>query len=679
MTVIKKLKYFCFLLLVSGSIAAQDTIDVRTLKAGQCKRFGKAAMEQGDYYAAADYFLQGTKLKPQNATMSFLLAESYRQARDYAHAQEWYEKTTKLDPENAKAYYYNGQMLKMTGSCDKAKEQFLKFKKKAKGGDKEISDMKKQAKFEIAGCDSVIPFMKMVANTNIQHLDTSINKVHVDHSPVYIDTNTMLYSSVRTNKKVYTVTTQTDTVVGIYKKFYTAKKQNGKWVYNGEYDQQFNKDGFNNTNGVFSVDGKRFYFSRCKKNWKNQMICALYVSNKENGTWSEPVMLDEKINNPKYTSTMPATSIESVKQNEVVYFVSNRPGGRGGMDIWYFIYDLKKKTYSEPKNAGSKINTAADELTPYYDQDHRNLYFSSAGWPGMGGLDVFHASGEMKRFLQPENVGAPINSGSDDLYFVESANKEDGFFVSNRKGGVATKGNPTCCDDIYSFKHLEYVRINLEGTVVDEQGKPVPNSKVSLYAKNPEGGDPIFIKDVQTDEKGNYSMRVMAGKDYKLVFEKEKYLNSAHDLTTKEITSSRDLKQDGVMKEISDKAYVLTDVHYNTDKYDLLEPSQKAIDTTLLRFLNDNPDVIIEISSHTDNQASDSYNDKLSQRRADGVVKYLISKGIAAERLKPVGYGERKPVQDNNTPEGRAANRRTEFKILGKLPPKEKEYDDKEK
>ncbi len=677
MIVIKRFKYICLFVLALGfaDVYAQDTIDIKSLNFSQAKRFGKSAMQQGDFYAASEYFTQCTKLKPSNSGAAFLLAESYRNARDYAHAQEWYDKTTKLDPDKAVAYYYSGLMLKMSGSCDKAKEQFAKFKKKA-GSDKSLADIKKHVKFEIAGCDSVIPFNKLVANTSVVHLDSSINKVHVDHSPVFLDTATMLYSSVRTNKKVFTVTSQTDTVVGVYKKFYTAKKQGDKWVYSGEFDPMFNKEGFNNTNGVFSGDGKRFYFTRCKKNWKGQMICAIYVSHKDGGSWSEPEMLDNKINNPKYTSTQPAVSIESVKQNEVVYFVSDRPGGRGGMDIWYFVYDLKKKTYSEPKNAGSKINTSSDEMTPYYDQDHRNLYFSSAGWPGMGGLDVFHASGEMKRFLQPENVGAPINSGSDDLYFVEGKNKEDGFFVSNRKGGAAVKNNPTCCDDIYSFKHLEYVRINMAGTVLDEKGNPVPKTKVSLFAKNA-GSEPVFIKDVETDEKGNYSMSVMAGKEYKLVFEKEKYLNATHDFTTKEIIKSQDLSHNATVKEISDKAYVLTDVHYATDKHDLLESSQKAIDTTLLVFLNDNPDVIIEISSHTDDQASDSYNLKLSQRRADGVVKYLISKGISAERIKPVGYGESKPMADNKIPEGRAQNRRTEFKILGKLPPKEKEYDDK--
>ncbi|HKC69518.1 MAG TPA: OmpA family protein, partial [Bacteroidia bacterium] len=197
--------------------------------------------------------------------------------------------------------------------------------------------------------------------------------------------------------------------------------------------------------------------------------------------------------------------------------------------------------------------------------------------------------------------------------------------------------------------------------------------------KPTDGSDPIFIKSVETDAQGRYDMGVEANNNYKVVYEKEKYLNGAKDLTTNNIATSQALKQDPiVLKEITDKAFVLPNVHYATDKYDLTEASKKDIDTTLLAFLQANPDVIVEISSHTDDQASDAYNNSLSQKRADGVVKYLVEKGIDMERLKAHGYGETKPIGDNKTEAGRAANRRTEFKVLGKLPPKEKEYNEKD-
>ncbi len=677
---IKRIYCITFLFVLFGFYTqAQDTIQIQDLKAIQCKRFGNNAVTQGDYNAAIEYYAQFMKLKPDNAKIAYKLADAYRQNRDYVNAQDWYEKAYRFSNQsNNLALYYNALMQKMNGNCDKAKDLFAKFKKQAKGP--EASQYKKQMKAEITGCDSAIVFSKKSSKISVTHLDTSINKIHVEHSPVMLDTNTLLYSSVRVNKKVYTVQSTADTSVGAYKKFYTAKKENGKWMFSGEYEGAINKEGFNNTNAAFSADGKRLYFTRCKRSWKNKMICALYLTSKQDdGSWSEPAPLDNTINDPKYTSTQPTTSIESVKQNEVIYFVSDRPGGKGGLDIWFIIYDFKKKTYSEPKNASSKINTTGDEMTPYYDNDTRTLFFSSNGWAGLGGLDVFKANGEMKRFTDPENIGAPINSTSDDIYYVEGKNKAEGFFVSNRKGGVAPKKSETCCDDIYAFNKLSVVKLSTEGIVTDENGNPVKGAKVSLYAKAP-SGDNIFIKSTETTAQGTYDMNIEPGYDYQLIVEKENYLNGTKELIAKDITSSQILKQNAVvLKEmIMEKPIVLTSITYPTDKYDLTEDSKKALDTTLVVFLQTNPDVIVEISSHTDNKASHSYNANLSKKRSESVIKYLEEKGIAPERLQAQGYAETKPVGDNSTEEGRAANRRTEFKIIGKLAPKEKEYNDKE-
>lgn len=667
---------FLFVLL-SFFVQAQDTLEIQNMKAGQCKLMGDASVKQGDYYSAQEYYSQYMKLKPNNGKVAYKLATAYRMNRDYLNAQEWYDKAYKLNPNYGITLYYYALMLKTNGNCDKAKEQFAKFKKEG-GRSPQAVELKKQMKAEVAGCDSAKTFFKYESKVVVSHLDTTINKIHVEHSPLMLDTTTLLYSSIRTDKKVYTVESTEDTVVTAFKKFYTAKKENGKWTFAGEYDA-LNKEGINNTNATFSADGKRIYFTRCKKNASNKMICAIYLTAKQDdGSWSEPTPLENPINNSKYTTTQPATSIESIKQNEVIYFVSDRPGGRGGLDIWYVIYDFKKKTYGQPKNAGSKINTTGDEITPYYEADNRTLYFSSNGWPGLGGLDIFKAKGEMKQFSQPENVGAPINSTADDIYYSASKNKDEGFFVSNRKGGVALKKSPTCCDDIYGFKYIQYVKLNTEGIVVDEKGNPIKNAKVSLYLI-PKEDDPIFIKSVETDEQGKYDIGVETSSNYQIVFEKEKYLNGTKNLNTNNITTSQTIKQDATtLKEITDKAFVLPNVHYATDKYELLDASKKDIDTTLLSFLKANPDVIVEISSHTDDQASDAYNNSLSQKRADGVVKYLIEKGIAPERLRAHGYGETKPIGDNKTEEGRAANRRTEFKVLGKLAPKEKEYNEKE-
>ena len=678
---ISRIYCFSFFFFFCGVyLHAQDTLQIQDLKAGQCKRLGDKAVRIEDYNAATEYYNQYMKLKPDNANYAYKLADAYRKNRDYVNAQDWYEKSYRFSNQsNNMALYYYALMLKTNGNCDKAKVEFAKYSKQAKGP--EASVFKKQMKSEIIGCDSAISFSKEVNKVSVSHLDTSINKIHVEHSPVMLDTNTLLYSSIRVNKKVYTVLSSEDSSSGgVYKKFYTAKKVNGKWAFSGEYEGVINKDGFNNTNAAFSKDGKRLYFTRCKRNNKNKMICAIYLTSKqEDGNWSEPAPLNNGINDSKFTSTQPTTSIESVKQNEVIYFVSDRPGGKGRLDIWYTIYDFKKKTYSEPKNAGSGINTIGDEITPYYDNDNRNLFFSSNGLPGLGGLDIYKANGEMKKFINPVNIGAPFNSSADDIYYIEGKDRAEGFFVSNRKGGVAPKGSETCCDDIYSFNRFQIVKLSTEGVVRDEKGNPLKEAKVSLYIKSP-WGDNVFIKSTETTQQGTYDLKIEPGHDYQLVFEKEKYLNGSYDLDTKSINSSQILKQNPmVLKElVIEKPIVLNSVTYASNEHVLTEDAKRSLDTTLVPFMKANPDVIIEISAHTDNKASHSYNQNLSEKRAEGVVKYLIEKGIEANRIKYHGYAETKPVGKNDTEEGRAANRRTEFKILGKLAPKEKEYNDKD-
>ena len=187
-----KHKYIiAFLFVLFGFCSqAQDTLQIQDLKASDCKHFGNNAVSQGDYYAATEYFAQYMKLKPDNAKIAYKLAEAYRMTRDYVNAQDWYEKAYRYSNQsNSMALYYDAMMLKMNGNCDKAKEQFAKFKKEAKGP--EVSQYKKQMKAEILGCDSAIVFSKKANKVSVTHLDTSINKIHVEHSPVMLDTNTL--------------------------------------------------------------------------------------------------------------------------------------------------------------------------------------------------------------------------------------------------------------------------------------------------------------------------------------------------------------------------------------------------------------------------------------------------------------------------------------------------------
>ncbi|MEQ1732224.1 MAG: OmpA family protein [Bacteroidia bacterium] len=675
-----------FLLLISvlslqASVYAQDTLNVNKYKAGQCKRMGKYAIMRNDYPTAAKFYARYLKLKPKDAKVAFQLAEAYRKNRDYAAGLEWYTKAYELSENtNAMALYNMAIMQKQTGDCANASKNLAKFKKSA-SDDPELDKFKKQLKIEIAGCDSIVKkYITGKPQAIINRMDNSINKVHVEGSPLQIADDKLFFSSLRTDERVYKYEHE-DSVNTHVRKFYTATKKDNKWTYANEFEGPFSAAGVDYSNGSFTPDGNKFYFSRAEENNKGKVFSTLWVTEKRGAEWSEPTMLNELINMPKTSSTQPSATVDKPSGYDVVYFVSDREeGGKGGTDIYYFTYNPQKRKYSAAKNVGPKVNTVGDEVTPYYDNDAKILYFSSNGLPSAGGHDIFRARGELKKFTTAENLGLPINSGADDVYYSNAKNVEDGgFFVSNRQGGQALKGNATCCDDIYTFKRLEYIKLDLKGLVYEElqNGTKVPaqNAKVKLYIIDPNEKEPIFVKEMDITDGSGFDNKLELGYDYQVTAEKQGFKGAPVTFSTKGAQETSTYLKDLVLKELPPKteAFVLKNVYYELDKFELTAPSKIAIDTTLLVFLKKYPDVIIEISSHTDSIASDAYNQKLSKNRAKGVVDYVISKGVLPARLQPAGYGESRPIARNtnldgtDNPEGRAKNRRTEIRIIGKL------------
>ncbi|MBI3518373.1 MAG: OmpA family protein [Bacteroidetes bacterium] len=654
------------------SFAQTDSIGLQRMSTKDLKKLGNNAVLQGDNSSAIDYYEAYLKRLPSDSKIQYKLADSYRAVRDYERAEKMYLKAYTSDPEkNTLALYYYAEMCKTYAKYPKAKEQYNKFIKEYKGSD---SKLKKQAKKEVIFCDSVTTIINQSQKFIVQHLDTTINKAHVELSPVSLNETSFVYASLRTDKKEY-VTEGEDSANIPSRKFYAAKKVNNEWVFDGEFmSGTYNKPGENVGNATFTPDGNKMYYTSCKPNWKGVVVCAIFMTEKINGEWTEPVKLNKIINNPNYTSTQPAVGIDPVKGNEIVYFVSNKPKGKGGLDIWYFVYDKKKKLYKAPKNAGVKINTAKDEMTPFFDNDTRTLYFSSGGWGGLGGLDIYKVIGDNKKWTNAENLGEPINSGADDIYYSISKNREEGFLVSNRKGGVALK-NTTCCDDIYSYKQTSYVHLFASGTIKDDKSAPIDSAVVDIYLIDKKYDEPILVKSVVTDKQGNYKTSIEAGQEYKIVAKKTGYLNTSTGsvINTKNEIQDKTIETNFLLAKSSNKAITLENINYEFDRSDLSKSSTVALDTTLLKILQLNPDIIIEISSHTDNKGSDEYNLKLSQKRAESVVNYLVSKGIKSERLKAKGYGETMPVAPNknkdgsDNPEGRAKNRRTEFKIIGTI------------
>jgi len=656
------------------SFAQIDTLSLKHMKPKDLKQLGKHSFQQGDFNSSVTYFEYYFKKQNADPKSELMLAHAYRETRDYKRAEAMYAKAYKSDPaKNITALYYQALMQKTAANYTGAKENLAKFKKTYKGPDKTL---KKLAAKEMDLCDSSKLHFTIEKKILVQHLDTNINKVHIEAAPYSIDSNTFIYSSLRTNKKAYVIEGDTNNL--LVRKFYLAKKVNSSWKYQGEWNEKLNTPGEDVSNASFTPDGKKMYFTKCKPNWQGKVMCALYYTELGNDNeWSEPVKLESPINDTKSNSTMPAVSIDPTNGNEVVYFISDRKeGSKGGKDIWFFTYNKKKKKYSAPKNAGNTINTIKDELSPFFDNVTRTLYFSSEGWGSIGGLDVYKSTGDSKKWTHAENLGKPINSGADDIYFTISKNRENGFVVSNREGGNALK-NCTCCDDIYEYKHMQFIHVNVNGTITEKVDSTSSISSagsiVELYLKDNKSGEKILITSTTTDAKGNYNFNIEAGNEYQITVKKDGYFNKDTSLSTLDITTSQNINKDVEIHKVTKEPIHIKNVEYEFNRADLTESSKTILDTTIFKLMMEHPKWIIEILSHTDNKGADEYNMKLSQKRAESVITYLAAKGIAKNRLTAKGYGETKPIAPNSNPDGsdnpdgRAHNRRTEFKIIGQL------------
>ncbi len=303
---------FIFLLfvfnVVAFNVSAQvDTMLVKRSSPKQLKKLGKSAFQQNDPGDAVIFFEAYLKRnKTPDPTVLYMLAKAYYELGDYESAQVMFLKA--YDSHNEKtseALFYYAEMQKSNGKYDSAKINFQKFKKEYKGKE---SQLKRQAAKEIIFCDSVQKLVGTEKKIIVTHLDSTINKINTEAGPANIDENTLVFASLRTDKIEYV--NEDDTAHSVNRKLYYAKKTGDTWKFEGEYGDNLNMPGFNTGNACFSPDRKRIYFTRCKQNYKAEMICAIYVSEKNGDHWTEPVKLPKNINNPKYTSTMPAVTLD---------------------------------------------------------------------------------------------------------------------------------------------------------------------------------------------------------------------------------------------------------------------------------------------------------------------------------------------------------------------------------
>ncbi len=651
-------------------------------------RQAKKQLRAGNLYDATDALEAYLQLKPEKVKFAWQLAETYRVSRDYKSAEKWYkqvrEQAGNVYPE---AFYYEALMAKMNGKYTEALALFQQFPKTYKGKD---SYYPKWAKTEADGCELALKLANQPVSVELTHLGREVNSPYTDIAPLYWDDTTLLFSSLPSDT-IIRYNERDTTQQRHYIKFYSAVAKGDNFAQ-AEPFPYFQFTDSHVGNGAFNANRTRFYFTRCWEERKNQIYCFIYVSEYKDGQWQQPVELGPEINHTGYSSTQPNIGLDD-KGQEVLYFSGNMPGGRGGMDIWYAV---KKKNggFGAAKNAGSKINTDRDEATPFYDNETGILYFSSNGLLGVGGYDIFKTIGNTNKWTEPQNIGYPYNSPTDDMYYRINSDRKTGFVVSNRVGIISVKSE-TCCDDIFMFAPPVPKVIAVKGFVLDadDPTKTPINNALVVLALSDDGGNRMDVelgKDT-TQNNQEYFFTIDFERKYKVNGSAVGYLPGSSSFNSLGIVESDTLHVDiYLQKLVVGKAYRLRNIYYDYDQWFLRDASKLTLDT-LYNLMMENPTIIVELGSHTDTRATDQYNINLSQRRAESAVRYLISKGIPKERLVAKGYGETQVMEDCSKytdcpPAGEGDcpchqnNRRTEFKIIGTLDAplnyEDKRYDD---
>jgi hypothetical protein len=437
----KKLTYFLFILMLAFSMAgfSQSSSVKKTLYAK-----GNESFSEKDYFSAAQYFNQLILLDSTQLIYMYKYAEASRLNYDFDIAYHWYDKVMKED--NAKMYpetpLWIGTILKQQGKYKDAKKYFEKYAKKNKANkDKFRQQLVVKATREAEACDLSLVLLANPLNVKIEHLDSNVNSRVSEYAPFEIDT-VLFFSSLR-----YTGKGKRDVNNSAFNKLYTSKKTNEVWQKARALDSLFNASNIHNANTSFNDDFTKIFVSRCNALTTVDYQCQIYFSQFIDGKWTVLKALPPPINIYQSNNTQP--NVSKLNGKDVLFFSSNRKGGNGGFDIWYSTFD-KDLNFGTPVNAGKKINSAEDEITPWFVVDNNTLHFSSTWHKGMGGFDIFKSEFKDGEFLDPENEGYPINSSYNDIYYSVNAKKNKAYISSNRIGSYFEE-KQSCCNDIYCF------------------------------------------------------------------------------------------------------------------------------------------------------------------------------------------------------------------------------------
>lgn len=589
----------------------------------------------GEYYEAGEIYRQtyrriSTKDKALRARVAFMQGESLRILNNNK-AVSAYKNAIRNNYPDSLVYLHYAQVLQYQGKYKEAIKQYDIYL--LTHPNDYVAQAGKYA------CMQVETWKKETSRYKVTLAKEFNEKRTSSFAPAFTteDGDALVFTSNRQEKstdKKKKVRTSPITGVANYNLYSARKNAAGVWeeieLCQGLYEEPEGEGGEDGgtqkTKGApelgvccFSPDGKTMYYTfSCPVNGQD-LGAKIYVSTRAGGEWSEGREL-QLFKDSSITVGHPTLNATG----DTLYFVSDAPDGFGGKDIYMAVQN--GNDWTDIKNLGSKVNTADDELFPYMRQDGR-LYFSSKGHPGYGGLDLFYAVPKDTTW-SIYNMGTPFNTQNDDFGITFVGTTENGFFSSNR-------GQKKGYDQIYSFT-LPSMEFLVGGNVYDTNGEHLSEATIRLV-----GDDGTNVK-AQIRRDGSYRLKLQKDTRYVMLATSRGFLNQKQELSTVGMTDSYSYQQNFSLAPIS-KPVKMSNVFYEFGKWTLTADSEKGLNE-LVQLLNDNPNITIELSAHTDMVGNDVANKQLSLRRAQSVVDYLIQHGIDSERLTPVGYGEEKPV-----------------------------------
>jgi len=433
--------------------------------------------------------------------------------------------------------------------------------------------------------------------------------------------------------------------------FISSKKISGKFEVGKPLSYPFNQE--NNEGGAsITIDNKVLYYTKCTRNNRGYNNCDIYYVNREHTAWSAAQTFSDKISKSDSWESQPTVSFDG----KTIIFASDRPGGYGKIDL-YEINKVNGK-WTEPKNLGSTINSNEHEKSPYLHTDGKTLFFSSTNFPSLGGFDIFYARKDsIGNWQQPQNIGYPINTVADEISLFVSTDGNKAYFASNQLDGVGGW-------DIYSFPLHDGAKpervLFLKGDLVDENGLALED--VALEIKN------INTNEVTTVrvEAGTYvsSLTLDKDDDVLITVKKEGFAFNSTYISARDTSFYSPKNLNIELESLEDgKSFNLNNIYFETNSYQINSIAREVL-IEFSSYLEVNQNLIIEINGFTDNIGDEVDNQLLSENRAKAVCQLILSVGIAENRVLFNGYGEQFPVADNITKEGRAQNRRTEFRII---------------